>query len=129
TKVLICTMLLMTSCTKDFLDTKPLNEYSEKDIWKDPALVELIINRLYNEFDFVFTEGMKSGLVDESDQTFAGLNFNYTQISPDNLPNRGNSFKSWALYYKSIRDCNMFFERVDEIEWPTEVVDGKTLKE
>lgn len=125
----LCLIFLISSCNKDILDTKPLNEYSEKDIWKDPALVELIINRLYNEFDFVFTEGMKSGLVDETEQTFAGLNFNYNQISPDNLPNRGNSFKSWALYYKSIRDCNMFFEKIDEIEWPSDVIDGKTLKE
>lgn len=125
----LCILLLTTSCIKEFLDTKPLNEYSEKDVWKDPALVELIINRLYNEFDYVFTEGIKCGLVDESDQTFAGLNFNYNQISPDLLPNRGNSFRSWAMYYKSIRDCNMFFERMEEVQWPTELVDGKSVKD
>src|SRR5690606_14413846 len=108
---------------------KPQNEFSEKDVWKDPALVELIVNRLYNEFDYVFTEGMKCGLVDETDQTFAGLNFNYNQISPDLLPNRGNSFRSWAMYYKSIRDCNMFFEHINEVQWPTELVDGVSMKD
>lgn len=120
---------LNSACLKEFLDTKPQNEFSEKDVWKDPALVELIVNRLYNEFDYVFTEGMKCGLVDETDQTFAGLNFNYNQISPDLLPNRGNSFRSWAMYYKSIRDCNMFFEHINEVQWPTELVDGVSMKD
>src|SRR5690606_5937128 len=95
-RLLIWVVVLMTACTSDILNTNPLDEFSEKDVWKDPALVELIINRIYNEFDFVFTEGMKCGLVDESDQTFAGLNFNFIELSPDYLPNRGNSFRSWA---------------------------------
>lgn len=129
-RLLVWVLLIwMTACTSDILNTNPLNEFSEKDVWKDPALVELIINRIYNEFDFVFTEGMKSGLVDESNQTFAGLNFNFIELSPDYLPNRGNSFRSWAQYYKTIRDCNLFFEHADQIEWPDGTADGKTLRE
>ena len=119
----------MTSCQKELLDTQSLTEYSEKDVWNDPALAQLVVNRLYKEFDFVFTEGMKCGLVDESNQTFAGLNFDYPTISPDYLPNRGNSFLSWPSYYKSIRDCNMFFEKKDQIKWQTSLVDGKTQEE
>jgi len=119
----------MTSCEKGLLDTNSLTEYSEKDVWSDPSLTQLVINRLYKEFDFVFTEGMKCGLVDESNQTFAGLNFDYPTISPDYLPNRGNSFISWPNYYKSIRDCNMFFENKDQINWPAGLIDGKTLEE
>ncbi|MBL7736865.1 MAG: RagB/SusD family nutrient uptake outer membrane protein [Chitinophagaceae bacterium] len=128
-KISLFSLVLMTSCEKGLLDTNSLTEYSEKDVWSDPSLTQLVINRLYKEFDFVFSEGMKCGLVDESNQTFAGLNFDYPTISPDYLPNRGNSFISWPNYYKSIRDCNMFFEKKDEINWPAGLIDGKTLEE
>ena len=37
----------LSSCDKDFLETKPLTEFSEVDVWNDPALVETFINQIY----------------------------------------------------------------------------------
>lgn len=120
---------VLYSCDPDVLETQPLNEYSEADVWSDPALVELVINGVYNELDLVYREGAKAGLVDESNQTFAGLNFDFTLATPDNIPNRGGSYRSWDQYYVSIRTCNSFFEFADQIEWPEGTKDGKTLRE
>ena len=132
TSLIVVTSLLpflFYSCNPDILDTQPLNEYSEADVWSDPALVELVLNGVYNELDLVYREGAKAGLVDESNQTFAGLNFDFTLATPDNIPNRGGSYRSWDEYYVSIRTCNSFFEFADQVEWPDETKDGKSLRD
>jgi hypothetical protein len=38
---------IVTSCQKDFLDTKPLGSYSDADVWKDPNLVAAFVNDIY----------------------------------------------------------------------------------
>ncbi|NMB51376.1 MAG: hypothetical protein GX999_03510, partial [Bacteroidales bacterium] len=45
--IIIAIVGFLSSCDKDFLETKPLTEFSEVDVWNDPALVETFINQIY----------------------------------------------------------------------------------
>ena len=78
-KIALFFVILITSCSKDFLDTKPLGEFSDVDVWKDPALVETFINQIYWRLDEPASPGrLKSNIVDEAHYrgNGASLNFN-----------------------------------------------------
>jgi len=47
--IFLSVLALNYSCQKpeDFLDKKPLGEYSEVDVWNDLALAETFVNGIY----------------------------------------------------------------------------------
>lgn len=126
-------LLLTVSCKKDFLETQPATEFSENAVWNDPALVETFINQIYFRLDEPFTDGrMKANLVDEAHYrgNAASLNFNKSIITQDNLPGWSVSrYRSWDDVYKSIRFCNLFFSKLDEIPFSNALIDGKSMKD
>ena len=66
--LLLFVVLSLTSCNKDFLETKPLTEISEVSLWEDPALVRTYINNIYNGIPEPFRRGrLSSNIVDECD--------------------------------------------------------------
>ena len=78
------------SCTKssEFLDKKPLGEYSETDVWSDPALVETFVNMMYrNALGWPFSIERLSDYSDESFFTpdWDVLNFNKSLMTSDGL--------------------------------------------
>ncbi|MET0298521.1 MAG: RagB/SusD family nutrient uptake outer membrane protein [Flavitalea sp.] len=119
------------SCSKDFLDTPPTDQYAESAVWSDPALVETFINNLYFRLYEPLTDGrMLANVVDEAHYrgNAASLNFNRGNITQDDIP--GWSYRrylGWADLYKSIRNCNIFFEKVDEVPFADQTVDGKSV--
>lgn len=130
--ILLATLAL-GSCQKDFLNTDPSTEFSENAVWTDPALVETFINQLYFRLDEPLTDGrFKANLVDEGHYrgNAASLNFNRSIQSPDDLLGWGVSrYRSWADLYKSIRYCNLFFSKVDQVPFSANLIDGKTMKD
>lgn len=130
--ILLATLAL-GSCQKDFLNTDPSTEFSENAVWTDPALVETFINQLYFRLDEPLTDGrFKANLVDEGHYrgNAASLNFNRSIQSPDDLLGWGVSrYRSWADLYKSIRFCNLFFSKVDQVPFSANLIDGKTMKD
>jgi hypothetical protein len=126
--------IVITSCNKDFLETTPLTEFSEKSVWSDPALVETFINNIYWRLDEPFSSGrLKANLVDEGHYrgNAASLNFNRSLLTVDQIPGLStpSRYLTWNDLYKSIRYCNIFFEKVGEVPFDNTIVDGKTLKE
>lgn len=111
--LLVTVFGFVTSCSKDFLDTKPLSEFSEVDVWNDPALVETFINQMYRQLGIPFSIGMLSSYVDESQFTpdWGVTNFNNCLLTPDDIPgwqvswfNAGHTgLLRWSQLYKSIR--------------------------
>src|SRR5690606_478277 len=130
--ILLATLAL-GSCQKDFLNTDPSTEFSENAVWTDPALVETFINQLYFRLDEPLTDGrFKGNLVDEGHYrgNAASLNCNRSIQSPDDLLGWGVSrYRSWADLYKSIRYCNLFFSKVDQVPFSANLIDGKTMKD
>ena len=122
------------SCKKseDFLDKKPLSEYSETDVWKDPALIETFINNIYrNALGFPFSIERLSDFSDESYFTpdWAILNFNKSLITPDVLQGWDAQYSwlihqhtqhyQWAPLYKNVRACNIFFSKINQVKTTT----------
>ena len=124
----LCGSLFFTACSDD-LDTTPKQEFSELAVWGDPALVETFINNLYFRLDEPLTVGrLKAVLVDEAHyRANAGSrDFNNCLMTPDTYLGWGSAcrYRTWDDMYKSIRNCNLFFENVDRIPFNTTLVDG-----
>ena len=130
-KIVLCTLLVMVSCNKDFLEVKPLDKFSEVDIFKDPALTELYVNGIYISVNHPFNGFwgvMKAEFVDEAhDEWNSFFEFNNSLISSDELQEW--NFEIWDNIYKGIRYCNVFFEKIDQGEFDNSLVDGKLLKD
>src|SRR5690606_13545850 len=58
------------------------------------------------------------------------LNFNRSIQSPDGLLGWTVSrYRAWADLFKSIRFCNLYFSKAEEIPFKDNLVDGKSLKD
>ncbi len=116
-------LFLVSSCNKSFLDTKPLTEFPETDVWTDPALAESYINNLYNRLPWGWA--MTAGDVDESrSRDDANFDINNGLITPDNA-----WWGDWGGRYATIRACNIFLENIDKIPSSTTLIDGKIQKD
>ena len=120
------------SCS-DFLETTPLTEFSETSVFGDPVLVETFINHIYFRLYEPLTDGRNSSnLVDEGHYrgNAGSLQFNRGQITQDVIPaSPFRRYRGWADLYKTIRFCNIFFDKVDKIPFKNDIIDGKTLKD
>lgn len=126
-------LLGASSCSQDFLETLPQTEFSETAVWGDPALVETFVNQIYFRLDEPLTDGrMKANIVDEAHYrgNAPSLNFKNGIITPDNIPAWNVSrFRQWEDLYKTIRFCNIFFSKVDEVPFKEDLIDGKTQRD
>ena len=130
--IIIAIVGFLSSCDKDFLETKPLTEFSEVDVWNDPALVETFINQIYWRLDEPFSNGrLKSNIVDEGHYRGNGAskNFNNSLLTVDQIPgwSTPSRYRSWNDIYKTIRYCNIFFANIDKVPFDATLTDGKTL--
>ena len=138
-KVLLLVGLLLPSCSKDFLNTKPLGEFSEVDVWKDPALTQTFINDIYRKLGIPFDIDMIACYVDEAEFTpdWGVSDFNNCLLTPDQIPGwttgwfgQNTVLMTWNNLYKSIRACNIFFQKINQVKFDNStLIDGKTLKD
>lgn len=119
---------ILSSCTKtdEFLDKKPLGDYSEIDVWSDPALIETFVNSMYrNALGFPFTIERLSDYSDESHfgPDWGVLNFNKGLMTSDGLqgwstdwgngdPTAHTLHFRWDPLYGNARRANIFFSKV-----------------
>ncbi|MGN6352541.1 MAG: RagB/SusD family nutrient uptake outer membrane protein [Parafilimonas sp.] len=117
------TIILLCSCNKGVLDTKPSTQFSETDVWTDPNLVQLNINNIYNQNPWSFT--LTSLSVDEARCYDGGNDYNMSNMlmTPDNA-----GWGDWNGKYRAIRDCNIFLENIDKLPDDPTLIDGVTLK-
>ena len=110
----------ISSCQKDFLNRKPLNAFSDADVWSNLGLVETYVNSKYRALphfyagSYAVRSGAESAVSDEGYNQFNYQNvflWNNGQVSPDNL-----SLDSWSPYYTFIRDCNVFFQNISDVK-------------
>ncbi len=124
--VLIIISLLISSCNEEILETKPLTEFSDKDVWTDPALAETYVNNLYNQM--MWKWDWTCMRVDEV-RARAGeddFNLNNMLITPDNV---SYWWGNWDGTYRSIRACNIFLENIDNLPVSSALIDGKTVND
>lgn len=121
--VFIALVIISFSCKKDFLETSPLDKFSDANVWSDPVLAELYVNNIYGNIGWGWD--MNAGSVDESrSRQEASFDIGNSLITPDNA-NWGN----WNGNYSDIRACNTFFEKVGTVKFDETLIDGKTQKD
>lgn len=108
-------------CNKDFLEKKPLTEYEEADVWKDVGLVQAFVNDLYVQMRPGYNEVMLSSMTDESRFIH---DYNTSRVVQGNAsaddPGAIGDFARWDPHYKTIRNCNMFLEKVASVPFTDE---------
>jgi len=121
---IIALFFLFVSCEKEVLDKKPLNEFSEADVFGDPNLTELFVNEVYNGVGTYSSGFAPDGTTNDLYTKFNGFgewNVTHGTLTPDNSANtfwnsyfkNGNSI--WAYYYGKIRAANVFFSKIDNV--------------
>ncbi len=106
------------ACDDEFLNTKPLGEVSQADVWTDPALMEAYVNDIYRALqNGGFHEEQLASMTDEAMFIHGRA---IAQVSQSNVSADGNHFTdngkwmwTWQNMYRSIRACNAFFEQVE----------------
>lgn len=123
-KYIVLSLLIFTigiSC-EDFLDKKPLTEVSEPDVWNDPALVNAFVNSRYNQIGVGWTESWQSSVVDETHLIWSRGCEPITQgyVNPSDLGRMNGAWwgwdnRSWSTVWNNISNCNLFFDKVDDV--------------
>lgn len=117
--LIICSVTLLFSCSKDPLDKAPLSSFTEELVWKDESLIETFVNNTYRILPSGFYYSLVNSLSTLTDEnngraSSAAIAINAGNITPDALgaldywndPQRG--------YYKVITKTNIFFSKINE---------------
>ncbi|SFC73331.1 Starch-binding associating with outer membrane [Zunongwangia mangrovi] len=120
--LILSSFLLLISCDKDFLEVKPLDQYSDAAVWSDASLVNAFVNDIYLGQQYGFQLEMLASLSDISMTKRAEVNpilnseINASYVSVLDPNHWLTSFRNitWNSLYLNIRSCNVFFERVEE---------------
>lgn len=111
TIVLTCSITLV-NCN-DFLETKPLTEYSEIDVWEssNPDLIESFLSNIYLSIEHGYEKFPTSVYVDEADARGNSgiLNVN----SGGDASTSTGYWHQWTSIYKAVRECNIVLENIE----------------
>ena len=117
TITLLAFAVLFTGCDQEFLDLTPQDKLNSGDVWKDPNLIELVINEMYQQLPDGFDRGwyMLSSATDDSENAYnwvSGQAFNRGDYSGSSYPMGG----TWDNNYQMIRQANLLFDNIDSAE-------------
>ena len=117
TITLLAFAVLFTGCDQEFLDLTPQDQLNSGDVWKDPNLIELVINEMYQQLPDGFDRGwyMLSSATDDSENAYgwvSGQAFNRGDYSGSSYPMGG----TWDNDYQMIRQANLLFDNINFIK-------------
>lgn len=108
-------LILLGSCKKDFLNTKPLTSISSALVWTDGALSEAFITNIYNGLgNGGWSEQELASLSDEAVFVHPGRGINTINegtLSSSNLGWMDGTYE-WGNMYNYIRPCNVALENL-----------------
>ena len=115
---LIMALGIATGCNDDFVNTRPLDQVSEADVWVDAGLAEAFVTEIYNGLnDGGFNEEMLASTTDEAVFTHPGRGVSTvteSRTSPENVINWGDPRLRWNELYARIRATNLALENLAE---------------
>ena len=126
--IFISILAFSYSCknAEDFLDKKPLGDYSEVDVWSDLSLAKTFVNGIYkNALGWPFAIERLSDYSDESHFTpdWGVTNFNKSLMTQDDWQGWSWDWATphtlhmrWDPLYLNVRRTNIFFSKIDELE-------------
>ena len=118
----------IVGCNDDFVNTQPLDEFSQSAVWKDPALAEAFVLDIYGGLgQGGFDEQMLASLSDEALFTHPGRGINTITESRSSPSDRGfiNYTYNWGDLYSRIRAANIALENLKEPEFDNEEMVNK----
>lgn len=118
-KTLAITLLTLTiwSCDNDFLNTRPLGEVSEGDVWTDAGLAEAFVTDIYGGLVWGgFNEQALASLTDEAIFTHPGRNINIVTEARSNPQSPGwiDESRNWPDLYNRLRSTNIAIENLTD---------------
>lgn len=114
--------MFFMSCTKNFLNRLPLDQYSNAILWSDSSDADAALNGVYN--------GKNSGASDNASGWADGFLVNYMDCASDNAysqfvwegfqdfgnglvtPSDGNADDLWSPCYVTIQKANFFLQNI-----------------
>lgn len=103
----------LTSC--NVLDVEPLDSYTEENIFSDPNLTEAYVTKNYTLPINGWDNRALRFVCDESMNNFnwnAAWTVNRGEMTPDQL----GSLDLWSSYYSNIKNCNIFFDNLNQLQ-------------
>lgn len=112
---------VLYACNKNFLDRKPSDKITEKEVFRNIENAEKFVNVIYQSLPNIFKPGrpwMLGSATDETNQSIdasttypdAG-SYNNSSMSPTSFP----MMEQWGEFYGKIRSCNLFLYNYDII--------------
>ena len=115
---IVITVGFTASCDDDFVNTKPLDQVSQADVWVDPGLAEAFVTEIYNGLDDGgFNEEMLASTTDEAIFTHPGrgvATVTESRTNPQDVINWGDNRLRWGALYSRIRAANVALENLEE---------------
>ena len=116
----------LSSCDKGFLEKKPLDSYSEEDVYSNDQMCEAYVNTMYNVIPAPYSEGSIACCTDEGYFRYGGSSTNYVargEMTPSKVMyfDEGGSthgtrnifINMWNRTYKYVRYMNDFLSKID----------------
>jgi len=110
-------LFAIVSCDDEFVDTQPLNEFSESAVWMDANLADAFVLDIYNGLgQGGFDEQMQASLTDEALFTHPGRGINTITESRSVPADQGfiNYTYNWGDMYRRIRATNIALANLEE---------------
>lgn len=115
--------VLLTSCKKDFLSTKPSNQAPADLTWGDPNLSEAFVTELYNGLhDAELNQESMDCITDNALYNFGKQDIMEANISPSHLGWVNNTYE-WNEMYARIRSANLALEQLGKSALDKALVD------
>src|SRR3569833_2395616 len=110
--IIIVSGALLTSCKKDCLSTKPVNQAPASTTWTDPNLSEAFVTELYNGLSTgELNQENNDCLTDNALYNFGKEAINEGNIGPSNLGTVQDTYE-WGAMYARIRAANLALENL-----------------
>lgn len=115
--MMIVLTVCLFSCSKNVMDKKPLNSYSDAVVWQDSTLIKSFVSNVYRSMPTGNFGGLPAYLgcfTDEEDVIGDGFDavFNAGNATPSNII--GTPLDYWGPYYGVIGKCNIFLDRIQQ---------------
>lgn len=120
--------MLVSSCSRDFLNTQPLGQISSATAWTDGALSEAFVTDIYNGLqNGGFYEQELASLSDEAVFVHPGRGINTINegtLSPSNLGWTDGTYE-WGSMYSRIRGTNVALENLKTATFTDTVLNNR----
>ena len=115
--------VLLTACSKSFLNTQPLNAAAAGPTWTDPSLSESFVTNIYNVYhDGILNQESMDCISDNCLYNFGRADIMESNITPNSTGWVNNTYE-WGEMYSRIRAANIALENLSIATFDKTMID------